>query len=82
MHEVNCQYMISLIMKFMKLSFIHVIKVRVDNDIAKVSQRLSMILNMTVGQESPRCMPTIVVSSNSKPFGCVLHLVNHVVCYV
>jgi len=33
---------------FMKLSFIHLIRFRVDN--ARVLQRVSMNLNMTVGQ--------------------------------
>jgi len=60
----------------MKISFIHLIRFRVDS--ARVLQRFSMNINMTLVK--PHADYT--VSSYSNDVVCVLPLVNHVDCYV
>jgi len=66
-HKVNCRYMVSSInirqkfmsSLFMKLSFIDLIRFRVDN--ARVFQRVSMNLNMTVGEDTCRLYCSVVI---------------------
>ena len=61
-HSVNCRYVISstiirqnfILQLFVKFSFFHVFRFRVDN--ARVFQRISINLNMTVGQATCRLL--------------------------
>ena len=83
-HKVNYRFVVCSInihqnfvsSLFMKLSFIHLIRFRVDN--ARVFQRISMNLNMTVGQDG--CPPICRHTQRTLAASCIWWIMSIVTC--